>query len=593
MSNLTNGHTHGPGNGESNIQYNVQGEARKIFESGILKNPRIAKFLPPECLEHNTAFTLTGSPVPSIPINWRQAESATALKMLEASLINVLLQRKYKLSPQAVTIDTDHATLFIMSCLVWTLDPDGENVAVNGNLSPGNQGVEKYFPSCDKNRMYTSLHRAVASNWQRCSDGKWFHTHGDLNPDGTLKALGMPLDSGASTYDDAVREYQDAAAKVSSDELQHRVSDIYHQSGVISLTSDEYWASEHGKANEHVDLFEIFQHQPTDHHQPPSWWPATTDTTPLRPLAGLKVIDLTRILAGPSIGRGLAELGASVMRVTAEHLPEYGILHPDTSWGKWNCHLDLRVESERAKLRELVRDADVVINGYRPGAFDKFGFGQQDVLDLCADRDRGIIYVRENCYGWNGPWQHRSGWQQISDAVTGCAISYGRAMGLDEPVTPIFPNSDYCTGLSGICGTLIALLRRGEQGGSYRVDVALNYYNQWLIRSVGTYPDDVFEQMRRETKHEPFRHWHTMGHTFPRMLRSLQEGPAVDRLFRPEFFEDRDAEVALGKGKKIRAMAPVIKFSSDTVKPGYHIGTRPNGVDAARWPENLSTQLVV
>jgi len=215
------------------------------------------------------------------------------------------------------------------------------------------------------------------------------------------------------------------------------------------------------------------------------------------------------------------------------------------------------------------------------------------VLNLCADRERGIIYVRENCYGWNGPWQGRPGWQQISDAVTGCAHSFGQALGLDEPVTPIFPNSDYCTGLAGICGTLVALLRRGEQGGSYGVDVALNYYNQWLIRSVGTYPDHIFEQTRQETGHVSFRHWHTMGHTFPRMLGSLQKGPAAQRLFKADFFEDRDAEVALGSGKKIRVMAPVLNFDAGKVRPGYHVGTRPNGIDAARWPDDLTSERVI
>ncbi|OQV06792.1 hypothetical protein CLAIMM_11316 isoform 2 [Cladophialophora immunda] len=484
-----NGHVVGNGtcDGKADGRYNVQEETLKVFETEILNNPRIRRFLPEECFNAAFPVTLKGSDVPSVPINWRQAESVSALKMLEAMLINVLVHRKYNLPIQAVTIDTDHATLFIMSCLVWTLDPQGENVSVNGNLSPGNAGIEKYFPPCDKHRLYASLHRAVASNWLRCSDGKFFQSHGDLNPDSTLKALGLPLDLDVSTYEEAVRNYQTAASRITSAELQRRVSDIYHQSGQVSLTSEEYWASEHGKANEHVDLFEIHDFLESGSKQPPCWWPNAPQTSPLRPLAGLKVVDLTRILAGPSIGRGLAELGASVMRVMGPHLPEYGILHPDTNWGKWNCYLDLRTESDRAQFRELILDADVVINGYRPGAFDKFGFGREDVLKLCAGRERGIIYVRENCYGWYGPWQDRSGWQQISDAVTGCAHSYGQALGLDEPVTPIFPNSDYCTGLAGICGTLIALLRRGKQGGSYGVDVALNYYNQWLVRSVGTW----------------------------------------------------------------------------------------------------------
>jgi hypothetical protein len=77
------------------------------------------------------------------------------------------------------------------------------------------------------------------------------------------------------------------------------------------------------------------------------------------------------------------------------------------------------------------------------------------------------------------------------------------------------------------------------------------------------------------------------------MLRGLQAGPAAQRLFKADFFEDRDAEVALGPGKKIRTMAPVLKFDAGKVKPGYHVGTRPNGVDAARWPADLASERVI
>jgi hypothetical protein len=87
------------------------------------------------------------------------------------------------------------------------------------------------------------------------------------------------------------------------------------------------------------------------------------------------------------------------------------------NWGKWNTFLDFRKEEDREKMKALVLEADVVISGYRPGVLDKWGFGQEDILKLCEGRERGIIYARENCYGWNGPWAYRSGWQQISDAV--------------------------------------------------------------------------------------------------------------------------------------------------------------------------------
>ena len=576
---------------DGDASYDLQAETAQIFKNGILMNPRINRYLPQDVLSSASAIRFSGNPNPSLPLNWRIAESVSALKGLEATLVNVLLHCKYGLPPQSVTIDTDHAVLFVFSCVLWTIDPIGANTSLHGKLKPGNEAVDRYFPPCDPYRLFSGgLHRGVASNLYQCSDGRFFQLHGSMNPDSTLTSIGLPLDKEVTSYEDAVGNYMTAVSKLSSSELQSRTSDLYKQSGQICYTVKEFWDSEHGQANQHVDLFEIHD-QPND-RQPPCWWPQSSETGPLRPLAGLKVVDLTRIIAGPTIGRGLAELGASVMRVTAAHLPDYGILHPDLNWGKWNCHIDLREQSGREEVCALILDADVVINGYRPSTLARYGFGEQDVLDLCSKRERGIIYLRENCYGWYGPWKDRSGWQQISDAVTGISDSLGRALGLDEPVTPIFPSSDYNTGVAGICATLTAILRRGEQGGSYIVDAALNYYNQWLIRSVGTYPDQVFQRMREDTGSGVYRHFHTAGHTYPRMLDSLRKSAYANRLFQADFFEDRPADVAIGKGKLMRCVKPIISFDAERVKPGYHIGTRPNGVDAPKWPRDLDVQVV-
>ncbi|KAB8345988.1 hypothetical protein FH972_023040 [Carpinus fangiana] len=146
------------------------------------------------------------------------------------------------------------------------------------------------------------------------------------------------------------------------------------------------------------------------------------------------------------------------MRVTASHLPDFDVLHPDLSWGKWNCSLDLRQEGDREKLKALIMEADVVISGYRPGVMEKWGFGPEDVLEMTKDRESGIIVARENCYGWHGPWKDRSGWQQISDTI----------------------NRYHSTGINGFCGIVDAILRRGEIGGSYLVDVRKHLSNPAL-----------------------------------------------------------------------------------------------------------------
>lgn len=212
-------------------------------------------------------------------------------------------------------------------------------------------------------------------------------------------------------------------SEIDEEEMQGLATETYGQAGTICYTTTEYASSAHGIANTNARVFELHHHP--NPSQLPGWWPSSPETSSKRPLAGLKVVDLTRVIAAPAISRGLAELGASVMRITAPHIQDYSGLHCDLNRGKWNCFLDFRKE-ELERARGLVRDADVVVMGYRPGVLDKFGFGEESVIKLCGEvegRGRGVV-VRENYYGWHGEWRGRSGWQQISDAVCFDCISF-------------------------------------------------------------------------------------------------------------------------------------------------------------------------
>lgn len=330
-----------------------------------------------------------------------------------------------------IVLSSDHAQLFIMSTLVWSLDPAGENLSPIAFFDPVQRvKLERYFPSFDKHDSMASLHYMAATNIYKTKDNRFFHTHGtksstfrgrisdkvlgSLDPRPTIELLGLPPHIPASSPEQAGGPFADAVSQLNAEELQDR-TDKYRQAGTICYSVDDYNNSEHGKANAHVGLFEIHHHQ--NPKQKAAWWPETPQSSPKRPLAGLKVVDLTRVIAAPAASRGLAELGASVMRITSPNITDMSSMHIDLNHGKWNAHLDLKSEPDREKLRELIRDADVFLQGYRPYVLDKYGFGEQDILELCKDRPHGIIYVRENSYGWNGPWKCRSGWQQISDAV--------------------------------------------------------------------------------------------------------------------------------------------------------------------------------
>jgi crotonobetainyl-CoA:carnitine CoA-transferase CaiB-like acyl-CoA transferase len=162
-------------------------------------------------------------------------------------------------------------------------------------------------------------------------------------------------------------------------------------------------------------------------------------------LSGIRVLELCRIIAGPAIGRTLAEYGAQVIKVTSPNLSDVSFFQVDGNTGKHTCDLDLKSPSDRQTFEELLQSADVVLDGYRPGSLDRLGYGPTQIVELIKGRGKGIVYVSEDCFGYQGPWACRPGWQQIADCVTGVAWAQGEFMGLDEPVVPPFPMSDYGT----------------------------------------------------------------------------------------------------------------------------------------------------
>ncbi|KAF3061837.1 Succinyl-CoA-L-malate CoA-transferase beta subunit [Daldinia childiae] len=566
------------------IGYSVPQEAQRLFQDGILNNP-LMEGLPQELQSLSKTVHFEGSAKPSIPINWRFAESISAIKAFEATMLTYLITKKYNVAPSNVSINTDHASLFFMSPFVARVVKDGSPARIN----LFSKEISKWFPNHDLHRAAGSHHRTLATNIYKTKDGQFYHIHGSMNPNPTLTALGLPFNGEENdTYDSAVKRIQGIMSQFDSAALDELINEQYRQAGTIVWTSDEYFASEHGQASGKIGLYETIKD--SNSSQSAAWWPdnASYPSSAKRPLAGLKVVDLARVIAGPTITRSLAEMGASVMRVTSPNITDISALHQDLNWGKWNCFLNLKNEADKEKLRALIQEADVVVDGYRPGVMERLGFGRQAIFDMVKDRSRGIIVVRENCYGWHGSWAHRSGWQQISDACCGVSMSYGRAMGNDEPVTPVFPNSDYCTGICGSIAVLEALVRRAEHGGSYGVDVALNYYSQWLVRSVGTYDDETWKEVWKRHGSPVFRHYHAMPHSLPAILKLLYQHDS-QVLFNPAFFQEREAK---NIGATFVQVKPVIQFADGAVDLGYHIGTRGNGVDEPIWPDNLTVEIV-
>lgn len=560
-------------------EYSVPQEAKQLLSQGIIDNPLHAS-APDDIKAAASMIEYVGTNFPVIPINWRFAESISAIKGFQGAMLNVLLKEKYGLDFQKIVIDTDHAQLFIMSIVLSVIDPHGAQVR------PSDPRFHQYFPKCDKYEI--GLGSACTSIY-KTRDGRFYHLHGSLNPQICQDVLEIPLDARSSTTSigAASEIYQEKVSKFDAAEIESLMNDKYRQAGTTCWSTEEYKSSEHGKANAHVGLFEI--HYVPNPKQAPRWWTDVEGkTSASRPLFGLKIVDLTRIVASPAVTRELAELGASVMRITSPNITDFTALNLDMGWGKWNAHLDLTREEDRKVLRSLIEECDVVVDGYRPGVMKKWGFGKEEILGFFAEKDRGVIYAHENCYGWNGPWSHRSGWQQISDANCGVSLEFGRAMGNDEAVTPVFPNSDFCTGVAGATGILQALIARSKTGGSYVVDISLNYYSQWLVNCCSTYSPEVWDKLWSNYGRPVFRHHDNMGITIPKYMEMLKSKKAP--FFDPSFFEDRENKAL---GVPVKTVKPILMFPDQVVRPGYNVGCRGNGVDKPKWPEDLLTEIVV
>ncbi|WP_367614810.1 CoA transferase [Plastoroseomonas arctica] len=202
-----------------------------------------------------------------------------------------------------------------------------------------------------------------------------------------------------------------------------------------------------------------------------------------RPLAGLRVLDLTRVIAGPVAARTLAAHGAEVLHIAAPHLPSMGPLVLDTGRGKRSAFLDLRDADARARLEGLARGTDIFLQGYRPGGIAALGFAPERLASLRP----GIIALSLSAYGHLGPWSQRRGFDSLTQTATG--INWREAECFGEAVPRALPCQvlDHASGYFLAFGAMAALARRAEEGGSWLVRVSLAATGRWL-RSLGEVP---------------------------------------------------------------------------------------------------------
>ena len=196
-----------------------------------------------------------------------------------------------------------------------------------------------------------------------------------------------------------------------------------------------------------------------------------------RPLSDVRVLDLTRIIAGPVAGRTLAAHGADVMRVTGPHLPALPMLDMDTGRGKLSVALDLRSPEECERLATLLREGQVILKAYRPGALDRFGFSPQ----ACAEMKPGIVVGSLSAFGRAGPWASRRGFDSLVQNACGINVADAEALGVEPPKELPAQAIDHAAGYLLATGVMLALARKSEIGGSWHVRVSLARTAHWLM----------------------------------------------------------------------------------------------------------------
>ncbi|KAH0044196.1 hypothetical protein KCU78_g456, partial [Aureobasidium melanogenum] len=536
--------------------YSIAEESRKILFEKLLSDPTLN--IPKSIRDAaNKVKFVGGRSTPFVPTPFKMTESSTSLHALVAAAASAIASDRYKIDLQDIEVNSDLATLFLESVGL---------ISIDGKPAVMDPGMQKELAKIDLHDMSSQIRRCVTLVYQT-KDNRWYQLHGSMNATPTMDMMGVENDT-SLTREQAIEIYKDKVLQWNSAEIEKTANEKYRQAGVVCYTPEEFFSSEHGKIMGAEPLWTV---RPFEGAR--KAWPAASTTEGYKPLQGIRVIDFSRVIAAPVISKILAFLGADVIRISFSGNPDYPGTMPDLQTGKRDVDINIKTPEGIATFKELLKDADVLVDGFRPGAFAKLGFSSASMREI----NPSLIYVRENCYGFKGPLSSRSGWQQISDCLVGLSYTQGKFLGLEEAVVPLFPNSDYQTGLIGAAAVLQALLQRVNEDRTFDIDVSLTQYNIWFYR-LGLY-DEVQQQalLEQDPDFAP-RSKDDMGDLVAKTHASLTK---VRKDFvKPEYYWDMSGkDWGLDKGMKV--LKPAFLFSQTRL--GYNEPSGRRGRSEPKW----------
>ncbi len=413
--------------------------------------------------ERTQGLTITGGTDPILPTSFRIGDTSTAALSAVGLAVSDLWESRTG-RRQEVSVDARRATASLRSGKYMQMD--GAGVSTERNTVMG------VYPT---------------------KDGRWSYLHCNF-PNHRAAALSV---LGVAEDRDAVIK---AVAKWNAQDLEDAIIEAKGAGGMVR-TMEEWAKHPQAAAIANLPLMEIVKLADS----PPEALPEGS-----RPLSGVRVLDLTRVLAGPTCARTLAEHGADVMKITGAHLPNIGYQEYDTGHGKLNAQLDLRETKDMETLRGLVSQTDVFSQGYRPGTLGGRGLSPEELAELRP----GIVYISMCAFSHMGPWASRRGFDTVVQTVSGITNRQGDLFPGANPGPQFYPVSaiDYLTGYLMAFGGMVALNRRVHEGGSWLVRISLAQVGRWLV-SQGEIPEADLKNIPAEFNPEEIASWSTVSDT--------------------------------------------------------------------------------
>ncbi|KAG9517671.1 CoA-transferase family III, partial [Aureobasidium melanogenum] len=399
--------------------------------------------LPSEALSR---VQLDGDSGPALPSSFHLgvlAQSSIALSALAAAQIYAL--RNHVQVPR-VEVPLQHAIIEFKSERFYTID--GQRPAARPNAIGG-------------------LHR-TADGYIRVHDS--FPNHSN----GMLELVGLPLESSRAQLADKIANWR-------SLELEAAAT-IKGKLAAYALRSYKEWdALPQSRA---IADFPILI-QPIS-SEGRTGFPDHMLKGAVACLKGLRVVEMSRVIAAPLCGKTLAAHGADVIWVTSPNLPDLPDIDREFGRGKRTVQLDIHNAADRSKLLDLIKDCDVFIQGYRPGSLARYGLSPEGLVRI----NPNIVIANMSAFGPSGPWAGQRGFDSLVQTCSGLNVSEAQHAGQSEPARPLPCQAlDHASGYLLATGVIAALYHRVIRGGAWRVEVSLAGTMKYL-RSLGQYPGD-------------------------------------------------------------------------------------------------------